>query len=114
MKTERDFLSRISNEGSYARNGRFCEVIVDLDEATDDVGCKIKSNGVGVYAANCMTEHNHQDRDIPRARVLLTCSWSAICLAVGVGATVYHPINSSDGNTCLSFLERQGGGPDQG
>lgn len=47
MKTERDLLSRISNEGSYARNGRFCEVIVELDEATD-VGCKIKSKGVEV------------------------------------------------------------------
>ena len=74
MKTERDFLSRISNEGSYARNGRFCEVIVDLDEATDDVGCKIKSNGVGVYAANYMSEHDCQDRDIPHFWVLLTCS----------------------------------------
>ena len=48
MKTERDFLSRISNEGSYARNGRFCEVTVEFDEATDDIGCKIKSRGVGV------------------------------------------------------------------
>jgi len=48
MKTERDLLSRISNEGSYARNGKFCEVIVEFDEATDDVGCKIKSKGVGV------------------------------------------------------------------
>ena len=74
MKTERDFLSRISNEGSYARNGRFCEVIVDLDEATDDVGCKIKSNGVGVYTANYMSEHNCQDRDNHRVRALLTCS----------------------------------------
>ena len=25
-----------------------------------------------------------------------------MCLDVGIGATVYHPINSSDGNTCLS------------
>ena len=48
MKTERDRLSRISNEGSYARNGRFCEVTVGLDEDFDDVGCKIKSKGVGV------------------------------------------------------------------
>lgn len=48
MKTERDLLSRISNEGSYARKGRFCEVIVEFDEATDDVGCKTKSKGVGV------------------------------------------------------------------
>lgn len=48
MKTERDLLSRISNEGSYARNGKFCEVTVEFDEAADDVGCKIKSNGVGV------------------------------------------------------------------
>lgn len=48
MKTERDFLSRISNEGSYARNGKFWEVTVEFGGATDDVGCKIKSNGVGV------------------------------------------------------------------
>ena len=48
MKTERDLLSRISNEGSYARNGRFCEVMVEFDEATDDIGCNIKSKGVGV------------------------------------------------------------------
>lgn len=48
MKTERDFLSRISKEGSYARNGRFCEVMVDFDETADDIGCKIKSKGVGV------------------------------------------------------------------
>lgn len=48
MKTERDLLSRISNEGSYARNGRFCEEMVEFDEATDDGGCKIKSKGVGV------------------------------------------------------------------
>lgn len=48
MKTERDLLSRISNEGSYARNGRFCEAMVDFDEAADSIGCKIKSKGVGV------------------------------------------------------------------
>jgi len=48
MKTERDLLSRISNEGSNARNGKFCEVMVEFDEATDDIGCKIKSRGVGV------------------------------------------------------------------
>lgn len=48
MKTERDFLSRISNEGSYARNGRFCEAMVEFDEPADGVGCKIKSKGVGV------------------------------------------------------------------
>ena len=30
-----------------------------------------------------------------------------MCLAVGIGATVYHPINSSDGNTCLSFSKRR-------
>lgn len=48
MKTDRDLLSRISNEGSYARNGRFWEVTVEVDEAADDIGCKIKSKGVGV------------------------------------------------------------------
>jgi hypothetical protein len=74
MKTERDFLSRISNDGSYARNGRFCEVIVEFDETADDIGCKIKSKGVGVYAENCLGEHNRQDRAIPRVGVLLTCS----------------------------------------
>lgn len=37
-----------------------------------------------------------------------------MCLAVGIGETVYHPINSSDGNTCLSFLERQGVTSDRG
>ena len=37
-----------------------------------------------------------------------------MCLDVGIGATVYHPINSSDGNTCLSFLDRQGVTSDQG
>lgn len=36
-----------------------------------------------------------------------------MCLDVGTGATVYHPINSSDGNTCLSSLERQGVNSDQ-
>lgn len=30
-----------------------------------------------------------------------------MCLDVGTGATVYHPINSSDGNTCLSSLGRE-------
>ena len=48
MKTERDLLSRISNEGSYALNGRFCEAIVEFDEAADTIGCNIKSKGVGV------------------------------------------------------------------
>ena len=31
-----------------------------------------------------------------------TCSWRVMCLWVGYGATVYHPMNSSDGKTCLS------------
>lgn len=74
IKTERDFLSRISNEGSYARNGRFCEVMVEFDEAADDIGCKIKSKGVGVYVVNCLTERSRQDRGLPPVRVLLTCS----------------------------------------
>lgn len=37
-----------------------------------------------------------------------------MCLDIGVGATVYHPINSSDGNTCLSSLECEGVNSDQG
>ena len=32
-----------------------------------------------------------------------TCSWSIVCRIVGRGATVYHPINSREGNTCLSW-----------
>ena len=36
-----------------------------------------------------------------------------MCLDVGTGATVYHPINSSDGNTCLSSLGREGVNLDQ-
>lgn len=31
-----------------------------------------------------------------------TCSCNAMCAAVGCVATVYHPINSSEGKTCLS------------
>ena len=33
-----------------------------------------------------------------------TCSWSAMWLIVGLDATLYHPMNSSEGNTCLSAI----------
>lgn len=48
--------------------------MVELDEAADDIGCKIKSKGVGVYVVNCLTERSRQDRGLPRVLVLLTCS----------------------------------------
>ena len=32
----------------------------------------------------------------------VNCSLRAMCRAVGWAATVYHPMNSSDGKTCLS------------
>jgi len=35
-----------------------------------------------------------------------TCSCSKICLGVGCNATVYQPMNSKEGNTCLSIIRQ--------
>jgi len=35
-----------------------------------------------------------------------TCSCSKICFGVGCNATVYQPMNSKEGNTCLSMIRQ--------